>query len=68
MSDTEGFVAVDPARAAIMDAVCLRVTMLEMGAVNSFEKAPAKAPTLNSSRTGREVAFPPCFWRRRVRM
>lgn len=40
------------------DAVCLRVTMLEIGVVKNLEQAPARAPTPNSLRTGRLVASP----------
>lgn len=48
-------------RAASMEAVCFRVTILEMGAVKAFEHAPAIVPTTSSSKAGRVVALGPCF-------
>lgn len=36
-----------------MDDVCLRVTILAIGVVRNFEKAPAIKPTLSSSSTVR---------------
>ena len=68
MSDTEGSAAVELLRAESMEAVCLRVTMLEIGVVKNFEHAPAKAPTTNSSSTGKVVAFVPLFCSRFERM
>jgi hypothetical protein len=68
MSETDGSAAVDPDRAEIIEAVCFLVTIFEIGVVKNFEHAPASAPTLSSSRTGKLVAFPPFFARRFVRM
>lgn len=48
-------------RAEIMDEVCFRVTMLDIGVVKNFEHAPARAPTANSSNNGKVVALVPCF-------
>ena len=48
-------------RAEIIDEVCFRVTMLEMGVVKNLEHAPASAPTASSSSTGRVVVLVPFF-------
>lgn len=45
-------------RAERSEAVCLRVTMLEMGVVKNLEQAPARAPTPSSSRVGRLFTLP----------
>jgi len=61
ISDTEGEVVEVGERAEIMDAVCFRVTMLEIGVVKNLEHAPASAPTVSSSSTGKVVVFVPFF-------
>lgn len=48
-------------RAEIIEDVCLRVTMLEIGVVKNFEHAPARAPTASSSNTGNVVDLDPFF-------
>lgn len=59
LGDGEDFVPDD--LADIILAVCLRVTMFAIGVVKNLEHAPAMAPTASSSKTGRFVAFGPCF-------
>lgn len=61
ISGTDGSAAFDPERAEIIEAVCLRVTIFEIGVVKNFEHAPAKAPTVSSSNTGSVVVLFPCF-------
>jgi hypothetical protein len=48
-------------RADIIDAVCFRVTMFEIGVVKALEHAPAIIPTANSSSAGSVVVLVPCF-------
>lgn len=65
ISETEGDDEVgEEERAEIIEDVCLRVTMLEIGVVKNLEQAPANAPTANSPKAGNVVALFPCFWRR----
>lgn len=66
ISDTVGSTALEPVRAEAMAAVCLRVTMLEIGVVKNFEQAPARAPIANSSNIGKVVVLFPCFCSRLV--
>lgn len=61
ISLTLGSTLSEEERAEIMLAVCLRVTMLEMGVVKNFEHAPANEPTASSSKTGSDVVDAPCF-------
>jgi hypothetical protein len=61
MSLTLGSALGEEERAEIMLAVCLRVTMLEIGVVKNLEQAPASTPTDNSSNTGSVVVRIPCF-------
>jgi len=61
MSDTEGSAEAELLRAESMEAVCFRVTMLEIGVVKNLEHAPARAPTANSSNTGNVVDLVPFF-------
>jgi len=68
MSETEGSVEAELLLAESIVAVCLRVTMLEIGVVKNLEHAPARAPTTNSSTTGNVVALIPFFRSRFERM
>lgn len=43
-------------RPATIDKDCFRVTILAIGVVISFVRAPAMKPTLSSSKTGRSFA------------
>lgn len=61
ISEVVGSARLVDERAAIIVAVCFRVTMLAIGVVKNFEHAPAIVPTANSSNTGSVVAEAPFF-------
>jgi len=61
ISETDGSLDGVEERADMREDVCFRVTMLEIGVVKNIEHAPANAPTVSSSNTGRVVALLPFF-------
>lgn len=61
MSETEEEGEGEEERAKIIEEVCFRVTMLDIGVVKNLEHAPARAPTANSSNAGKVVDLVPFF-------